>query len=283
MVRDSRASRPVRISVWLAEGPHGRRRDRREGEQAGGLDRERMVQQTVRLLDDEGLASFSMRRLAGRLGVTAMSLYWYVESRDDLLELALDAVNAEQRLPDPDALDPSGAESDTCAEQGKPETCADQGEPAEAGWRRQLRQLAVGYRALLLRHPWVSPMLGQYLNLGPHATALAETAERILAHSGLPPERLSGGLAVLFRFVHGYGAIEANWTERCRRARVSPDGYAEDLRARLGDRGGYAAVTPLKQGPGGFEESRERDFAFGLDCVFAGIEAMCHPDRPGPA
>ena len=55
-------------------------------------DRERITEATVRLLDAEGLAKFSMRRLAAELNVTAMSVYWYVDTKDDLLELALDAV-----------------------------------------------------------------------------------------------------------------------------------------------------------------------------------------------
>lgn len=52
------------------------------------------------MLDAEGLAKFSMRRLAAELNVTAMSVYWYVDTKDDLLELALDAVFGELELPD---------------------------------------------------------------------------------------------------------------------------------------------------------------------------------------
>ena len=50
---------------------------------------------SVRLLDEEGLAKFSMRRLAAELNVTAMSVYWYVDTKDDIFELALDAVFGE--------------------------------------------------------------------------------------------------------------------------------------------------------------------------------------------
>lgn len=273
MVPERRGSRAPRTSVWLADGRPARRRERpagAAGEQVGGLDQERIVRATVRSLDEHGLAAFSMRRLAADLGVTAMSLYWYVESRDDLLELALDAVHGELELPDPGLLG-------TAPSPGRRNGPAP-GPEAEAGWRRQLRQLALGYRALLVRHPWVSPMLGQYLNLGPHAMAFADTAERVLAHSGLPAERLSGGLAVLFQFVHGYGALEANWTEHCRQAGASPDRYAEEIRSQLSARHGYAAMTPLRRGRGSFAELRERDFAFGLDCVFAGVEALREPD-----
>lgn len=110
-------------SIWLAERP----RPRRKADQPAGLDLDKIVAASVRLLDAEGLAKFSMRRLAAELGVTAMSVYWYVDTKDDLLELAVDAVAGELTLPD----------------------TSDDG----ADWRDQLRVLAVGYRDTLLRHP----------------------------------------------------------------------------------------------------------------------------------
>src|SRR5690606_26001370 len=85
MARAAQGSgRAARPSVWLA----GRepRRSGRGGGQPSGLDRERITEVTVRLLDAEGLARFSMRRLAAELNVTAMSVYWYVDTKDDLLE-----------------------------------------------------------------------------------------------------------------------------------------------------------------------------------------------------
>ncbi|MEV5463327.1 TetR family transcriptional regulator, partial [Streptomyces cellulosae] len=136
------AEKAARTSVWL-EGTAHRRRG---GGQPSGLDRARIIEVSVRLLDAEGLARFSMRRLAGELNVTAMSVYWYVDTKDDLLELALDEVMGEMRLPDPDA-----------------------GED----WRDQMRALAREYRTLLVRHPWVSALAGVFLNIGPNNLALS--------------------------------------------------------------------------------------------------------------
>ncbi|MFB6823065.1 TetR/AcrR family transcriptional regulator [Streptomyces virginiae] len=87
----------TRTGVWPAArpaAPAGRR-----SEAPSGLDRERITTATVRLLDADGAARFSMRRLAAGLGVTAMSLYRYVGTKQDLLELALDSVLGELELP----------------------------------------------------------------------------------------------------------------------------------------------------------------------------------------
>src|SRR3954471_24105551 len=139
-----------RTSVWL-EGkvrPSGR-----GGGQPSGLDRDRITEVTVRLLDAEGPAKFSMRRLAAELNVTAMSVYWYVDTKDDLLELALDAAFGEMRLAAADA---------------------------DRDWRDQLRALAAEYRALLVRHPWLSPLAGRFLNIGPNSLAFSRVVQQVV-------------------------------------------------------------------------------------------------------
>ncbi|WP_053701305.1 TetR/AcrR family transcriptional regulator [Streptomyces sp. WM6368] len=113
-----------RTSVWLAARPAAPAR--RRSEAPSGLDRDRITAATVRLLDADGLARFSMRRLAAGLGVTAMSLYWYVDTKQDLLELALDRALGEVRLP--------AAAGEGAAEGGG------------AGWPGRLQTLARSYR-----------------------------------------------------------------------------------------------------------------------------------------
>lgn len=80
-------------AVWLRDqGPPRKPR----------LSRERIVIAAVELLDAEGAEGFSMRRLAARLNAGTMSLYAYVETKEDVLDLALDAVMAEIELDTPD-------------------------------------------------------------------------------------------------------------------------------------------------------------------------------------
>ena len=207
MVRAAdRAKGPARTSVWL-EGKAPRGGGTRGG-QPSSLDRERITEVTVRLLDAEGLARFSMRRLAAELNVTAMSVYWYVDTKDDLLELALDAVFDELELPDPD----SGED-----------------------WRDQLRAIASGYRALLVRHPWVSPLLGTFLNIGPRSIAFSRTVQRVIRRTGLPLHRLTGAISAVFQFVYGFGTIEGHFTSRSAEAGMSPDEYFRQGLSTLGE------------------------------------------------
>ncbi|MEU3445734.1 TetR/AcrR family transcriptional regulator [Streptomyces thermolilacinus] len=249
---DRDTKRPVRMSVWL-DGKGAASRGRRAGgDHPSGLDRDRITEATVRLLDAEGEAKFSMRRLAAELNVTAMSLYWYVDSKDDLLELASDAAAGELRLPDPDADD---------------------------DWREQLRDLAQGYRALLVRHPWLSPLMGRFLNIGPNWSAFVLCVQRLIAKTGLAPEQQAGAIAAVFQFVYGFGTIEGHFRKRCAEAGMGQDEY---VARAMGAMDGQPDLAPVmdagremneaRQGAT-VDETRDRDFVFALDLLVAGIEA----------
>ncbi|MFF8015489.1 TetR/AcrR family transcriptional regulator C-terminal domain-containing protein [Streptomyces sp. NPDC007929] len=254
------AEKAARSSVWL----EGKAQRRRGGGQPSGLDRDRIIEVTVRLLDAEGLAKFSMRRLAGELNVTAMSVYWYVDTKDDLLELALDQVMGEMRLPDPDAGD---------------------------DWREEVRKLAREYRALLVRHPWVSALVGIFLNIGPNNLAFSQVVQRVVRRTGLPAKRLTGTISAVFQFVYGYGTLEGHLAARATSGGMSVDEYFQQS---------LDAVTAAPQAAEVLQESREimaarggdtvaemleRDFAFALDLLIAGIEAMVirEAEPPGPS
>ncbi|GGT21969.1 TetR/AcrR family transcriptional regulator [Streptomyces purpureus] len=241
--------RPARSSVWLdGKAARGRRAD-----QPSGLDRDRITAAAVRLLDADGLGKFSMRRLAAELNVTAMSVYWYVDTKDDLLELALDAVIGEVELPDVSDV---------------------------ADWRGQLRELAGGYREMLVRHPWASHLTGTYLNIGPNAVAFAARGHAVMANTDLPPYGQMGGLAAVFQFVYGFGTIEGQFLQRCVSAGVSQDDYYREAVQVMTEQPRFAenfpnAVGLLAERSGeSVAAMRERDFTFALDLIIKGIEAM---------
>ncbi|MFH8976433.1 TetR/AcrR family transcriptional regulator [Streptomyces sp. NPDC017890] len=238
-----------RASVWLAgEGRRGGRR----GGQPSGLDRDRITEVTVRLLDAEGLAKFSMRRLAAELDVTAMSVYWYVDTKDELLELALDAVFGELRPVPEDGED----------------------------WRGQLRALARQNRTLLVRHPWLSQLTGTYLNIGPHSLAFSRAVQGVMRRSGLPAHRVTGAIAAVFQFVYGYGTVEGHLLARAAGTGMSPDEYFQDSMSAVAESPDTAGVIQesrdivAARGGDTVGEMLDRDFEFALDLLVAGIEAM---------
>ena len=75
--------------------PWQRLPDRQARRRREPISRDAIVAAAIRLLDREGLAALSMRRLADELGAGAASLYWHVGSKDGLLDLVLDEIIGE--------------------------------------------------------------------------------------------------------------------------------------------------------------------------------------------
>ncbi|GGV49129.1 TetR family transcriptional regulator [Streptomyces longisporoflavus] len=254
-----RAKSPARTSVWL-EGKALRNGAGRRSDQPSGLDRERITEATVRLLDEEGLAKFSMRRLAADLNVTAMSVYWYVDTKDDLLELALDAAAGEMNLPDVDSITPDG-------------------------WRETLRELAEEYRRLLVRHAWVSPLVGNFLNIGPNWLRFALTVQNVVRKTGLPAKKQTGAISAVFQFVYGFGTVQGHYIARCAAAGLTPGEYFTEAMAVVRDHPDVEetlhSAADMMEARGGatVEEMWELDFTVALDLLIAGIEATL---KPGP-
>jgi TetR/AcrR family tetracycline transcriptional repressor len=150
------------------ERPARRRRD--------PISRDAIVTAAIQLLDREGLAALSMRKLADELGAGAASLYWHVGSKDGLLDLVMDAVIGEGKIPDP--------------------------EPDR--WQEQIKQVARDQRAGILRHPWVVRVSIGRIPMGPNALRYSERILAILRAGGLPPRLAVQGYLLLIATINGF-------------------------------------------------------------------------------
>lgn len=212
-----------------------------------------IVAAAVGLLDAEGDSQFSMRRLAAALYVTPMSLYWYVANKDDLLELALDAVAGEIRLPRP------GPDSD---------------------WREELRALATAWRRTMVAHPWAVRAHGAYLNIGPCSVRFTQCAQDIVARSALPRHEHSAALSAVFQYVYGFVSTETRWLEYARETGQSADEFFSDVADRIEEMPGERASGGLMEQHEklSMEELRDRDFDRALDWLIAGMCADAAAD-----
>jgi AcrR family transcriptional regulator len=104
------------------------------------LSKEMVLRAAVALADETGAGVPSMRMLAKRLGVEAMSLYHHFRNKDLILDGMVDLVFGEIDLP-----------------------------PDDADWQAAMRQRAASMRAALIRHPWAISLMDSRKNPG-HAT-----------------------------------------------------------------------------------------------------------------
>jgi AcrR family transcriptional regulator len=197
------------------------------------------------LADREGIGTLSMRRLAAELGVEAMSLYYYVKSKDDILSGIVDLALGEVELPS-----------------------------VRGGWKSAVRRSAISYHETLRRHAWVT-------SVGP--TGDASIAQLRFMDALLRRLREAGLSAELTH--HAYHALDSHivgsalWL-----ARVPPkeqlDALAEGVLQQLAGAGYPDLVLHIQQHLSGKARSM-RFFEFGLDLILDGIDRL--RDRTGPA
>ncbi|WP_432839234.1 TetR/AcrR family transcriptional regulator [Dactylosporangium sp. CA-092794] len=130
--------------------------------------RDEIVAAAVAIADADGLAAVSMRAVAGRLGTAAGSLYRYLSSRDDLLDLMADAVVGALR-PFPEAADPFDA----------------------------LAGLARAQLAVYRRHPWLVETIQRTSGLGPNSLAYFDHCLGVLEPLDRPVARKFEAIAML--------------------------------------------------------------------------------------
>ena len=227
-------------------------RERKAAPARETLSREQIVAAAMTILDTEGIAGLSMRKLGTKLAAGATSLYWYVDTKDDLLELALDTVFGE--IPPP---------------------------RQDADWPDRLRELATSYREMLVRHTWASPLAGSLLNIGPHSMLFSYAIHDVIRATGLPLRHQTGAMSAVFQFVYGFGTTEGHVLQRSIEAGLTQDEFFQQAMSSIRDHPQLKEIVQASQammdarGGDTIQEMRERDFTFALDLMIAGIETMC--------
>ena len=147
------------------------------------LSRERIVATAVELLDAEGLDGLTMRRLADRLGSGVMSLYWHVDNKEGVFDLALDSV-LEYR--------------------GPPQIVEAQ------DWRGEVVHMLEDWRVSMLRHPWSASLLPRRA-LGPNILGRLELLSKTLAKAGVADADLNVAIWSLWNYVMGATITRASF------------------------------------------------------------------------
>jgi AcrR family transcriptional regulator len=210
------------------------------------LSRDQIVKAALELLDAEGIDGLSMRRLGAKLGSGATSIYWHVANKDDLLDLAIDAVMGEVRIPQ-DVDD----------------------------WRAAAAAMARDLREVLLRHPWIASLFGVRLNVGPNSMSLAESMITLLERSGFAREEAVYAASALSSHAIGAAITTAAWhTAVARSGMAEADltrsvvAFQEQQREAYPHLAGWQEAAPLD-----IPALQRATFEYGLDRLLDGLAA----------
>jgi len=209
------------------------------------LDRERIVRTAMEILDAEGVDGLRMRSLAKRLGVAPMTLYWYVETKDDLLEILVDEVFGEAIV-----------------------------EPRRDDWRNALEDLAVGLFTAVLRHSWVVGLIGARPPVGPNAARHMDLVIDVCVNAGFDAKRRDAAVSALYYYVLGAALVEGTWVASVRASGHLPAEAGKRLAAVMTTVAAKAGSSPatLEYLRAGAEEDTQRRFIRGLRCLLRGLE-----------
>ncbi|MGK5739337.1 TetR/AcrR family transcriptional regulator C-terminal domain-containing protein [Micromonospora sp. URMC 103] len=220
---------------------------------------ERIVRVAIEFADAEGLEALSMRGIAGRLGVSPMSTYRHVASKDDLVLLMADAAFAEL-----------------------PPTTAD------ATWRERVEGAVRTLWTLHRRHPWLAHLspLSRPLPL-PSLLAHGEQILAALEEAGLDAVATLDVQVLLYSYVQGL----AVHLEREAHAEAAT-GLTEDEWMRqqgpamgaIAATGRYPAFARLmaRFAVDGYDLDLDRVFELGLRLMLDGLTPLVER-RPRPS
>jgi len=199
------------------------------------LSRERVLRAALVLADKSGVDALSMRKLARKLGVEAMSLYKHVAGKEDVLDGLVDLVVGEIDVPPP----------------GTP-------------WRQAMRTRALSARDALRRHPWAI-LLIQSVKPTPVRLGHNDAVLGLLLAEGFSLELAYRAFLLLDSYIYGFTMQELNWKSEdpeavaAMRSQALPAAYPHFGKVLL-------HVTQLVIDAGA-TAAYDVEFSFGLDSI----------------
>ncbi len=222
---------------------------RRAGRPKAGqerLTRERIVGEALRLVDEQGMAALTMRRLAAALDVDPMAIYHHLPGKEAVLAAVAEDVFARLRVPTDERLT----------------------------WQGRVRAFAGAYRDVVRSHPnLVRHLVANAEAAAPVALEASEALYAALEAAGLPPATIVRAADLVVDYVHGFALAEVAGP-------LEPTGDRQELLVHLQARP-TGDLPAMRRVLGSLREDElGADFGFGLDVILAGLEARATAAKP---
>lgn len=203
-----------------------------------------MLETAVTLADRHGLEWLSMRKLADELGVAAMTLYYYVPNKVELIDGMIDIVFSE--------IEPPSLELD---------------------WKTAMRRRAVSTREALNRHRWAVGNMEGRTGHGPANLRIHDAVLGCLRAAGFSIEMTVHAYSVQDAYIYGFALQEADMSSQ------TPDDFAAEARRQMDAYADMLADYPhLVEVVGGHVAASGYDYAaeflFGLDLILEGLDRL---------
>ena len=202
-----------------------------------------MLRAAMKQADEGGFDSLSMRKVAGEVGVEAMSLYNHVANKEDMLDGLVEIIFGEIEFP----------------------------APGEADWRTAMRQRAISMRQALNRHSWAVGLMEGRMRPGPASMRNHNDVMGCLREAGFSFRAAVHAYSVMDAYIYGFALQERGLPFD------TPEESAQVIAAQRRnvpdmDAYPYLVEVAAELAKGGYDYDTE--FEFGLDLILDGIERL---------
>ncbi len=229
---------------------------------------ESVLAESVALLDESGEQALTFRALAARLGGGVASIYWYVSSRDELLDRAADHVLGEVL----EAVGGIGSESTTRGKQRR--------DPIGAALA-DLRTIAVTLFDVIVERPWLGAFFMRDTDVQPNALRLYELMGEQVLRLPLTPRQSFHAVSAVVGFVVGTAAdMGQQAPDAAVHGEVDRDGYLAQYAQhwRELDPDQFPFVHHIVDEFAGHDDADQ--FRAGLDLLLAGLRLQAEGRAP---
>jgi len=215
------------------------------------LSRKRVLQAAVTLADQGGIESLTMRRLAEELDAEAMSLYYHVAKKEDVLDGIVDVIATE--------INDTVERIDV---------------PTEGpSWKAALRQRILAARQVFLRHPWAPALFENHASTSPAVLRYFDAVLGIMRDGGFSYDLAHHAL-------HALGSRALGFSQELLEPGDEPDSgeaapMPEEMAAQYPNLAGMLAeiVHDDPDSTLGWCDD-QTEFEFGLDLILDGLDRM---------
>jgi AcrR family transcriptional regulator len=216
------------------------------------LSKQRVLRAAIGVADQGGIESLTMRKLAQVLGVEAMSLYYHVANKDQVLDGVVDVIVTEI--------------NDVVSQIDMPAGGGD--------WKTAMRMRILAAREVLLRHPWAPEVIETRTTMSPSIMSYFEALLGVFRSGGFSYD-------VAHHALHALGSRAIGFTQEL----FNPDEADPDAEASAAMFEQMASQLPNLVGMmseishddpdstlGWCDDQTE--FEFGLDLILDGLERL---------
>ncbi|GIJ48894.1 TetR family transcriptional regulator [Virgisporangium aliadipatigenens] len=215
------------------------------------LTRDRVLRAAVRVADEGGLGALTMRRLAEVLGAEAMSLYYHVRNKEEVLDGVVEVITSEIN----DLVDKIDLPSEGAA------------------WKAAVRTRILTAREVFLRHPWATGVFESRTSSNPAVLRYNDGMVRLLRDGGFTHDQIHHAL-------HALGSRSLGFTQELFDPGTGPV-TEESLAALRGMADAFPhLVSMLTEIAHDDPDSTlgwcddQKEFEFGLDLILDGLDRL---------